>query len=300
MMDPNYSIERRVHKNQIIRWKMFSVFLITVLAALFVARGYSDSHLFKKEYIGSVLIDELIYEDNRRDENLEKLAETEEIKALIVKVNTGGGTATGSEKIYHILRKIALKKPIVVVMGSMAASGGYMITLAADHIIAHNTTATGSIGVVMQSAEITEMAEKLGIRFESFKSGELKFAPSPTEKTTPAVREAVMEAVEDNYKFFIGLVSERRGMPLEEVRQIADGRVYTGRQALKLKLIDAIGTDSDALKWLQEVKGLDSTLKVKNINIKHEYSITDVLLEEAGVRMMQFINNKLQGLKAIF
>lgn len=115
---------------------------------------------------------------------------------LIVNVNSPGSTVVGSEKIYNILRKISEKKPVVIVMGTVATSGGYLISLRGDYIISHNGTITGSIGVILQTAEVTELAQKLGIKFNNFKSGELKAAPNPTEKLTAAVRIAIMENIE--------------------------------------------------------------------------------------------------------
>jgi signal peptide peptidase SppA len=156
---------------------------------------------------------------------LKKIIDDSHIKALLVNVNSPGGTVVGSEKIYNILRKISEKKPVVIVMGTMAASGGYLISLGGDYIVSHNGTITGSIGVILQTAEVTELAQKLGIKFNNFKSGELKAVPNPTEKLTEEVRVAIMENIEDTYNFFLELVSERRNLPIEEVKKLAEERL---------------------------------------------------------------------------
>ncbi|MGL4226232.1 MAG: signal peptide peptidase SppA, partial [Rickettsia sp.] len=217
---------------------------------------------------------------------------------LIVNVNSPGGTVVGSEKIYNMLRKISEKKPVVIVMGTMAASGGYLISLGGDYIVSHNGTITGSIGVILQTAEVTELAQKLGIKFNNFKSGELKAVPNPTEKLTEEVRVAIMENIEDTYNFFLELVSERRNLPIEAVKKLADGRVYSGRQALKLKLVDAIGSEDTALKWLQEVKKVNLT--VKDYQLKPKPKLRDIILEDFDSITPSFFKNSFNGIKAIF
>jgi protease-4 len=299
MIDPEFLVERKIYKSQIMKWKVGFILLIVVGFGLFFGHDLEKRSSFHQDYIGTVLFEDLIYEDYKRDENLTKIVEDSNVKALIVNINSPGGTAVGSEKIYYILRKIAEKKPVVVVMGSVAASGGYMISLAGDHIIAHNTTTTGSIGVIMMSTEVTELAEKLGIKFENFKSGELKASPNAIEKTTTAVREAIMETVDDNYKFFVELVAERRKLDLNRVKQISDGRIYTGRQAVELKLVDAVGTFDDAIKWLQDNKAISNKLKIKEISLKPESSITDLLMQDFGTKISNILQNKLQGFKSI-
>jgi protease-4 len=185
-------------------------------------------------------------------------------------------------------------------MGTLAASGGYLICLGGDYIVSHNGTITGSIGVIFQSLEVTDLAKTLGITFDNFKSGELKAAPNPTEKVTEAVRQAIMSNVHDTYEYFIELVSLRRNIPIEEVRRIADGRIYSGRQALELKLVDAVGSEDEAMKWLQEVKKIDPTLEVREFRIKPKPKFFDLIMEDLGNLMPSFLTNKLQGLKAIF
>ena len=185
-------------------------------------------------------------------------------------------------------------------MGTMAASGGYLISLGGDYIISHNGTITGSIGVILQTAEVTELAQKLGIKFNNFKSGELKAVPNPTEKLTEAVRVAIMENIEDTYNFFLELVSERRNLPIEEVKKLADGRVYSGRQALKLKLVDAIGSEDTALKWLQEVKKINANLLVKDYQLKPKPKLMDIILEDFDSIAPSFFKNSFNGNKAIF
>lgn len=300
---PDYLIERRQIKSRLLIWKLAAIILIAIVFLL-VGKDFAPKEFLpinnNEDYIASVLIDEIILEDEKRDKKLKKIIDDSHIKALIVNVNSPGGTVVGSEKIYNILRKISEKKPVVIVMGTMAASGGYLISLGGDYIISHNGTITGSIGVILQTAEVTELAQKLGIKFNNFKSGELKAVPNPTEKLTEAVRVAIMENIEDTYNFFLELVSERRNLPIEEVKKLADGRVYSGRQALKLKLVDAIGSEDTALKWLQEIKKINVNLLVKDYQLKPKPKLMDIILEDFDSIAPSFFKNSFNGIKAIF
>ncbi|WP_395480894.1 signal peptide peptidase SppA [Rickettsia rickettsii] len=300
---PDYLIERRQIKSRLLIWKLAAIILIAIVFLL-VGKDFAPKEVLpinsNEDYIASVLIDEIILEDEKRDKKLKKIIDDSHIKALIVNVNSPGGTVVGAEKIYNILRKISAKKPVVIVMGTMAASGGYLISLGGDYIISHNGTITGSIGVILQTAEVTELAQKLGIKFNNFKSGELKAVPNPTEKLTEAVRIAIMDNIEDTYNFFLELVSERRNLPIEEVKKLADGRVYSGRQALKLKLVDAIGSEDTALKWLQEVQKINVNLLVKDYQLKPKPTLMDIILEDFDSIAPSFFKNSFNGIKAIF
>ncbi|QQV75178.1 hypothetical protein H6P87_00724 [Rickettsia tillamookensis] len=300
---PDYLIERRQIKSRLLIWKLAAIILIAIVFLL-VGKDFAPKEVLpinsNEDYIASVLIDEIILEDEKRDKKLKKIIDDSHIKALIVNVNSPGGTVVGSEKIYNILRKISEKKPVVIVMGTMAASGGYLISLGGDYIVSHNGTITGSIGVILQTAEVTELAQKLGIKFNNFKSGELKAVPNPTEKLTEAVRIAIMENIEDTYNFFLELVSERRNLPIEEVKKLADGRIYSGRQALKLKLVDAIGSEDTALKWFQEVKKINANLLVKDYQLKPKPKLMDIILEDFDSIAPSFFKNSFNGIKAIF
>ncbi|AAL03296.1 MAG: signal peptide peptidase SppA [Rickettsia slovaca] len=300
---PDYLIERRQIKSRLLIWKLAAIILIAIVFLL-VGKDFAPKEVLpinsNEDYIASVLIDEIILEDEKRDKKLKKIIDDSHIKALIVNVNSPGGTVVGAEKIYNILRKISAKKPVVIVMGTMAASGGYLISLGGDYIISHNGTITGSIGVILQTAEVTELAQKLGIKFNNFKSGELKAVPNPTEKLTEAVRVAIMDNIEDTYNFFLELVSERRNLPIEEVKKLADGRVYSGRQALKLKLVDAIGSEDTALKWLQEVQKINVNLLVKDYQLKPKPKLMDIILEDFDSIAPSFFKNSFNGIKAIF
>lgn len=267
-------------KNKVHKWKNLSVLCIFVVIILFLrilaGDNLSDGVPEGSNYIADIKIDGVIFENEFRSEVLEKIALEKAAKAVIVNIDSPGGGIVGSEILFEDLRKIAEKKPIVVVMGSVAASGGYMAAIAADYIIAHNGTLTGSVGVLMESPEFTELARKVGVKFNSYKSSPLKGSPSPFEKSNSLVDSVVQESINDSYIFFADLVRKRRGEKLvKDTRFILDGRVFTGRQALKVGLIDEIGGEEQALDYLEKVHKID----IKNLPIKE----VEIVQEEKGL-----------------
>jgi len=259
-------------KGKVHKWKNIAV-LLAVLSLLLVGRSMFGSKLsgdgFKGgDYIASIKINGAIMEDDYRSKILKEIAEENSIKAVIVNIDSPGGGIVGSEILFDDLREIAIKKPIVVVMGSVAASGGYMAAVASDYIIAHNGTLTGSIGVLMESPEVTELANKIGVKFNTYKSSPLKGSPSPFEKPNLAVDLVIRESIADSFEFFRGLVQERRGDKIKKTgKTVFDGRVFTGRQALEAGLIDEIGGTKEALTYLQNNKIDTKKLSVHEIEI---------------------------------
>ena len=154
-------------------------------------------------------------------------------------------------------------------MYSAAASGAYMAAIASDYIVAHNGTLTGSIGVLMESPEFTDLASKVGVKFNTYKSSPLKGSPSPFEKSNNQVEKVIKESIDDSFRFFSGLVEERRGNLLNKkfYNEIFDGRVFTGRQALQAGLIDKIGSKEDILKYFSTKKIDVKKLPIREIEI---------------------------------
>jgi protease-4 len=259
-------------KGKVHKWKNIAL-LFAILSFLLVGKSMFGSKLSGDgfeggDYIASIKINGAIMEDDYRSKILKEISEENSIKAVIVNIDSPGGGIVGSEILFDDLREIAIKKPIVVVMGSVAASGGYMAAVASDYIIAHNGTLTGSIGVLMESPEVTELANKIGVKFNTYKSSPLKGSPSPFEKPNLAVDLVIKESIADSFEFFKGLVQERRGDKIKKTgKTVFDGRVFTGRQALEAGLIDEIGGTKEALTYLQNNKIDTKKLSVHEIEI---------------------------------
>ena len=196
---------------------------------------------------------------------LEKFRSRNDVSAILVRIDSPGGLVAPTQEIYEKIKLIKQEKPIVASMGSVAASGGYYISLGADSIIANPGSIVGSIGVIMNYPVMTELLNKVGINFETIKSGELKDVGSYSREVTKADREHLNNMVLDMYKQFVDAVTQNRSLSEEEVLKIADGRVFTGRQSKELGLIDVIGTFDDAITiagLLGQIKGKPKTVQV--------------------------------------
>ena len=181
------------------------------------------------DHIAHVVLKGVIYNDPVLDATLKDVEENDKAKALILTISSPGGTTVGSEAVFERLRKISDKKPVVSVLGEVAASGGYIAAIGADHIIARGNTITGSIGVIMEYPDLTDLLTKVGITMQTIRSSEIKGGPSPFRKSTPEARAAEKVLIDESHQWFRGLVEDRRGLNGSKLDTVADGRVFTGR-----------------------------------------------------------------------
>ena len=247
-------VDRRRMKRSLTLWRIAAVLLaIGAVVALVWTPGSIGSF---ENHIARIRIDGLITGDQPTLDLLKKMEETDKVQGVIIRIDSPGGTTAGSEAIYEAVRKIAKKKPVVAVMDTVAASGGYITALGADRIIARGNTITGSIGVIFSFPEISKLLDTLGVKMEELKSGDMKAEPSPYKPVTEKARAVSMAMVKDGFDWFTGLVAERRKLPLPRVIELADGRVYTGRQAIAVQLIDELGGEETAVAWLETEKKL--------------------------------------------
>ncbi len=261
-LDSDARIDRQSLKRRLAFWQVLAVLALALLLLGAAGRLWAP---VRGPYIARLDISGVIVNDRDREETLRKIAQDDRIRALLVHIDSPGGTMVGGEALYRALRRVAVRKPVVAVLDTVAASGGYMVAIATDHIVAREGTVTGSIGVIFQTAEITTLLERLGIATAAIKSAPLKASPSPLEKLTPEARQAAQVLVDDMFALFIDMVAERRGMGREEARALADGRVFTGRQALANRLVDALGGEEEGLAWLGRERGLDAGLPIRDI-----------------------------------
>ena len=261
-LDADYLIDRRRLKRRLSFWRGLGI-LAVLLAALAAFGRFSD--VGGGDYIARHAVQGLIVEDVRRNRALAGIAEDDSARALIVRIDSPGGTVVGGESLYRSLRAVADRKPVVAVLGGLATSAGYMAAIGADRVVARRSTITGSIGVVMHTTEISGLLDKLGIGAETIRSGPLKAMPSGFEKLTDDGREVLQELIADSHRMFLDLVAERRGLEGAGLARVADGRVLTGRQAMDADLIDAIGGETDAVAWLEAERGVAAGLPVRDV-----------------------------------
>jgi protease-4 len=200
-----------------------------------------------------------------------------------VHINSPGGTTAGSEQLFDALVRVKAKKPVVVVVEGLAASGGYIAAIAADRIIAKQSSLVGSIGVLFQFPNFSELMKTVGVKVEEVKSSPLKAAPNGFEPTSPEARAALDSLVKDSYAWFRNLVKERRGMDDALLEKVADGRVFTGRQAVELKLIDQLGDEKTAVAWLVAEKKIKSDLPVRDFKLDPRFGDLSFLRTAASI-----------------
>ncbi|KZB52906.1 MULTISPECIES: signal peptide peptidase SppA [Thalassospira] len=302
-LDADILLDRRRLKKSIFRWRVLAVVAIIIAIVVAFARSGADDVVWGNigPRIVEVNIEGVITEDPYLLDALEQIEGDSDVAGLIVHINSPGGTMVGGEALFESLRRIGETRPIVAEMGTVAASGGYMTAIAADHIIAHRGTVTGSIGVIFQSMNFTGTLEKLGVEPLTVKSGPLKAVPNPFEPTDDAARTAMESLISDMFGVFVDMVAERRGMDTETVRQLADGRVYTGQQAVANGLIDEIGGRREALRWLQDEMGVSPDAAVVPLEIDYpEDSLMTALFEGNIGKMLSSEGLKLDGLLTVW
>ncbi len=207
------------------------------------------------------------------DDLLAQAAANPDVKAVVVRVNSPGGSVVASDEIYHAF--LEYDKPIVLWMGDMAASGGYYIACGADYVFAHPGTLTGSIGVISQFLNVEELMSKVGVDAVVITSGPSKDIGSPFREMTEEEQALWGEITDEVYDGFVEIVAQARDLPLDEVRELADGRVYTGRQALERGLVDDVGTPDDAIAKAAELGGIEGEPRV--IELESAPSFLDAL-----------------------
>ena len=256
-------VDRRRLKRRLTFWRLAALaFAIALIAALIFKIDELAVAAGIRPHIARVQVTGIIQDDREQQKLLHELAKNDQVKAIILNINSPGGTTTGGESLYEAIREAAEKKPVVAVFGTVATSAAYLVALATDHIVARSNTITGSIGVVFQWAEVTELMETLGVKVEAIKSGPLKANPSPFQPLDEAGRALTQEMVRESQTWFLGLVAERRKLKTAEVPGLTSGRIFSGRKAKEFKLIDAVGGEQTAVKWLEESRDIEPDLKI--------------------------------------
>ena len=270
-LDADLIVDRRRMRRKLTFWRVVAIAVIVIGIAAAAALNSHRAGFSVTPYIARVTISGLIRGDRDRVQKLDQLARSTLARAVIVHVDSPGGTTAGSEQLYDALSRIRQKKPLVIVVDSMAASGGYITALAGDHIVAQQTSLVGSIGVLFQYPNVADLLDKIGVKIEAVKSTPLKAAPDGYEPTSPEARAALESIIQDSYAWFKGLVQDRRHLTDAELRTASDGRVFTGHQAIGLKLIDELGDERTALAWLAKDKNVDAKLPVRDYELKSRF-----------------------------
>ena len=261
------------------RWRFLAIILTILLVIGLISQltGYEEA-----DFVAVIDVENIIFDSPERTKQLQVVEEDTNVRALLVRINSPGGTVVGGEILYSKLRSVSKHKPVVALMGEVATSAGYMAALGADYIFARRATITGSIGVLMQTADVTELLKKLGVKPASIKSSPLKAQPNPLESFSEQAKLETRRIVSDIHEMFVEIVSKRRGMSLEKAKILSDGRIFTGREALSNGLIDRIGGEKEARHWLFTSRG-----------IKIEVPLKKLSLSENQNRLIEFVKDFL-------
>ncbi len=285
-LDSDVIVDRRRIRRKLTFWRVLAAIIaIGAIAVIGTLASPGGRGAFTSSgSIARINIEGLIRSDRERVEALERLAKSQ-AAAVVVHINSPGGTTAGSEQLYDSLVRLKAKNPLVVVVEGLAASGGYITAIAADHIIAQQTSLVGSIGVLFQIPNVADLLKTVGVKVEEVKSSPLKAAPNGFEPTSPEARDALDQLVEDSYAWFKGLVKDRRGLDDAQLAKVSDGRVFTGRQEVNLKLIDQLGDEKTAISWLEAEKGVKKDLPVRDYKLAPRFGDLTFLRTAASVTL---------------
>jgi protease IV len=263
--DADSMAERRRLTRKLSLWRVLAV-VAGCLALVGIAVGIFGRSAITGSggaHIARVTVSGVITGDRQTLRMLESVAKSNASGVLVV-VDSPGGTVPGSEMLHESIRRLAEKKPVVAVVNNLAASGGYIAAMGADRIVARQTSLVGSIGVIFQLPNVAQLLDNVGVKVETVRSTPLKAAPSGTEPTSPEARAAINALVLESYDWFRTMVKTRRGLDDSQLAAVADGRVFSGRQAVGLKLIDEVGGEREAIAWLEKEKNVAKDLTIRD------------------------------------
>ncbi|OEU48844.1 MAG: multidrug transporter [Desulfuromonadales bacterium C00003096] len=277
-----------------------AIFLFFLLLIVVVGKMSGRSSRFVLgDKVGYVTIAGAITTSEKIIEQIDDFKEDGSVKAIVLRVNSPGGGVSPSQEIYDEVKAAAAVKPVVVSMGSVAASGGYYIAVPAHRILANPGTITGSIGVIMQFTNFEELLDKVGLKSQVVKSGLHKDIGSPVRPMSSADREILQSLIDDVYAQFVQAVAESRKMDPDAVRQLADGRIFTGRQALKAGLVDELGSYRDAIRVAAELAGIEGKPKVVYPAADKE-QLLEYFIQETAQLVKQGVHNGDAGLQFLW
>lgn len=264
------------------RWRLLAIILI-LIGIIFAIPSYDNSIIADKQpHIARVNVHGVIVDDYYQERVLDSIAADKNVQALIVHVDSPGGTMVGGISLYKALRRVAETKPVVILMGTTAASAGYLIALAGDYIIANEATTTGSIGVMIPLVDVSELAKKVGVKANFITSGSLKAAGLPISKMTSAERTYLQDTVDQLQKIFLSYVQKHRKPSALAIKTISDGRAIVGVEAERLGLIDSLGGMIEARDWLEKNHKIGKNTPIVQMELIEELNIFEQLASNSN------------------
>ena len=274
--------------------KLFLLFLFAFLLLFLI-----NNKLTPKKIIGKIHLEGIINDKNELIKQINEISKNENIKGLLIIVNSPGGTFVSSKEIYDSLEKISMKIPTSAYMKEMGTSGAYLASLGVQKIFANQGTITGSVGVILQTAQLTSLMEKIGVKPIIIKSGELKATPNPLEQLDEEKINYLKKIIGQLQDEFLDIVKEKRNLNQSTIREISSGRIFTSKKALELNLIDFIGNEKDAINWIKKEGNLDQKIEVIELDKKRSlYKILNTTFFKSSLK--PFNLNLNNGILAIW
>ena len=256
------------------KFLLFSLIVVILIAILSYALTFTQK-ITTGEKVGLIRIEGVILDSTHIIDEIKKYSEDSSIKAVVLRVNSPGGAVAPAQEIYKEIIKLKKLKKVVVSLGALAASGGYYVACPADKIVANPGTLTGSIGVIMEIPNFEGLLKKIGVETQVIKSGKHKDIASPFKSMSPEERKILQSVLDDVHEQFISAVSDSKGIDFEEIKKLADGRIFTGKKAKELGLVDALGNLEDAIKLAGQISGIKGEPQV--VTKKKKFSFWDIL-----------------------
>jgi len=286
-------LDRRRMRRRLSWWRGLAIIAGLLALGLLMFSSADRAGLVERSQIARVSLEGIITEDREQLRLLKKLAEARQVAAVLLFINSPGGTTAGGEAIFEALRELSKSKPVVAQFGTVATSAAYIAGLATDQIVARGNTITGSVGVIFQWAEVSQLLDKLGVKMNEIKSGPLKANPSPFQPMDEAGKAVAEQMVAESQRWFVNLVATRRGIDTARIAGLEQGRVFSGREALDHKLVDLIGGEAEAIKYLEDRRNVAKGLKV--VDWKPRRDSDWGLLRLATGALAQLVGNRLAG-----
>jgi protease IV len=265
IVDPSHAIPAASQlRRSRFRWRIVAFIALVIAILAGAGRFATENGLtgLAGDSIAKIEIDGTITSDAQRLKVFETIGDDDTIKAVVIAINSPGGTTAGGEELYDAIDKLREKKPVVAFVNELGASAAYMTAIAADRIFVRRLSIVGSIGVLFQTANAQKLLTTIGVDLEKVQSGPLKAEPDIDEPMTPEVRASLQSLVDDSFSWFVDVVAERRGLTRAEVLPLADGRIMTGNQAIANRLVDEVGGEAEAIAWLEANKSIAADLPV--------------------------------------
>jgi protease IV len=288
-IDAEAIADRRRLRRKLSFWRVAGLAgLIAAVAALGYAAADRAGYGGVQDQIARISVGGLITGNQRLADLMERVRESKSVSGVVISINSPGGTTTGSEELYRNIRRLAERKPVVAFVDGTAASGGYITAIASDYIVARETALVGSVGVLIQFPDLSGLLGQVGVKVEEVKSSPLKAEPSPFKPTSPEARAALQQVVNDTYDWFKTLVRERRRLNEAELESASTGQVFSGRQSVPMRLVDRIGSERDAIAWLEQEKGVRRNLPVRDWKPRSDSDFSVFAMAAMGADLLGF------------